>query len=340
MKQILTPIVMAVLLFGLVPTAHTTAAETTYSRVLLMTERFGYAKSADGGYAGSDYVVTTTADAGPGSLRSALESEAPLWITFAIDGPIELLTPIRPTSFKTIDGRGSEVVIKNYGLLIYDANDVIITHIAIIDGAIDSTDAIEVARSNNVWINHVTLANFGDGLIDIKRAPAQKSRVTVSNSLFTNHNKISLVGLHKPDAPNDKDVMVTFAYNYFATDTNQRHPRVAQAYVHLLNNVISWNQSGVASYDNGRVLSDHNWYTPAAGATMQAVDTHHGGSVGDYVIPDGAIRSVGDALLGGAVLSENRPNRVSTPSYTRTTLDTTAENRQYVIANAGSGYQY
>lgn len=305
-----------------------------------MSERFGWAKSADGGYAGADYIVTTTADSGAGSLRAALESEEHLWITFAIDAPIELLTPIRPTSFKTIDGRGSEVVIKNHGLLIYDASDVIISHIAIVDGAPDSTDAIEVARSNNVWINHVTLANFGDGLIDIKYAPAEKSRVTVSNSLFTEHNKVSLVGLHKPTAPNDKNVMVTYAYNHFATSTNQRHPRVAQAYAHLLNNVISWDQSGVASYDNARVLSDHNWYLPTEGATNQAVDTHHGGSVGEYVIPDGSVRSVGDALLRDTVLTENLPSRVSTPSYVRTTLDTTEANMQYVIENAGSGYDY
>lgn len=309
------------------------------SRASLMDGRFGFARTTEGGNAGASFVVTSLADSGPGTLRDALESTTPYWITFAVSGNIELLKPIRTKSDKTIDGRGASIVIKNYGLYIYDAKNIIVTNIAIVDGAADSVDAIGILRSDNVWIDHVTLANFNDGLIDITRATGTLSRVTVSNSRFTNHDKVAIIGLHKPDAPLDEHIQATYAYNHFMGNTVQRHPRVAQAYAHTLNNVIEWDSYGTASFDSGRVYSEGNWYIAAR--TKVATDFVHGGYSGDYLIPNGFIKSVKDKAENGALIAQNQATLVGKPGYTYKFYTTNVTNKQMITNGAGMvGYTY
>lgn len=319
---------------------YSEASVTSSSKDELMSNRIGFAKDTQGGHGGVEYIVTSLDDSGLGSLREALESAEAYWITFSVEGEIELLKPIRAKSNKTVDGRDVEIVLKGYGIQIYDATDVIVASIAIVDGAPDSTDAIEIVRSNEVWIDHVTLANFGDGLIDIKYAPGREMNVTVSNSLFDEHNKVSLVGLHKPEAPDDSNISVTYANNYFTASTAQRHPRVAQAYAHLVNNVIEWNQYGVASYDKARVYSEGNWYVAPEGNNKTAIDYTHGGTVGEYLIPDGYVKSVNDVFENGSTIATNKKQRVSKPRYKYQTLEMNDANKAIIIAQAGSGYGY
>src|SRR5688572_30766934 len=85
--------------------AYPFKAETLYA------ERVGFGRNATGGMWSMPYHVTTLADAGPGSLRVALESTQPYWIVFDVNGVIDLAADVHVKSNKTIDGRGRNITI-------------------------------------------------------------------------------------------------------------------------------------------------------------------------------------------------------------------------------------
>src|SRR5439155_22933846 len=67
----------------------------------------GFGDRATGGQGGEVYWVTTLADGGPGSLRSAAEDPSRRWIRFGVSGEVHPVTPIAVASDKTIDGGGA-----------------------------------------------------------------------------------------------------------------------------------------------------------------------------------------------------------------------------------------
>ena len=58
-------------------------------------------------------------------------------------------------------------------------------------------DGISIFGSSHVWIDHVSMYNCQDGLIDAIMA---STAITISNSHFTHHNEVSiwLHFQHKP----------------------------------------------------------------------------------------------------------------------------------------------
>jgi pectate lyase len=99
----------------------------------LLSQREGYGRAATGGAGGQVVVVTSAEDAGPGTLRDALRQAKgrPMWIRFASDMTIALESQIRVPSNVTIDGRAHAVKLLDYGLGIYSADNVIVTHLTI-----------------------------------------------------------------------------------------------------------------------------------------------------------------------------------------------------------------
>ncbi|GAB2221478.1 hypothetical protein Droror1_Dr00012659, partial [Drosera rotundifolia] len=80
----------------------------------------GFGRNAIGGRNGRIYVVTDPNDDDPvnpkpGTLRYAVIQEEPLWIIFKHDMVIQLKEELIMNSFKTIDGRGANVLIGNGG---------------------------------------------------------------------------------------------------------------------------------------------------------------------------------------------------------------------------------
>lgn len=170
----------------------------------------GFGSAANGGKAGEIYTVTTPVDdaANPpaGSLRYGVTRKNPLWIVFAKDMNIKLKMPLVLTSQKTIDARGAKVQIGNGPCLrIMNVNNVIIHglqisncvpnaagNVLVSEGSValmepQDGDAISVQGSTNIWIDHNTLSQCQDGLLDVT---VGSTAVTISNNRFFNHDKV------------------------------------------------------------------------------------------------------------------------------------------------------
>ncbi|WKA08369.1 hypothetical protein VitviT2T_026097 [Vitis vinifera] len=174
----------------------------------------GFGQKTTGGKGGKIYVVTDPSDNDmvnpkPGTLRHAAIQEEPLWIIFAHSMAIRLNEELIMTSNKTIDARGANVHIANgAGLTLQFVHNIIIHGLHIHDikvgngGLIrDSAshygfrtrsdgDGISIFGATNIWIDHISMSNCADGLIDAIMA---STAITISNCHFTHHNEVVLL---------------------------------------------------------------------------------------------------------------------------------------------------
>ncbi|KAI8019887.1 putative pectate lyase P59 [Camellia lanceoleosa] len=171
---------------------------------------FGY--KTTGGKAGKFYVVTDNLDDSsrpkPRSLRHAALQKEPLWIIFARNMNIRLTEELIMQGDKTIDGCGARVnIIGGAGITIQFIKNVIIHNLHIrnivsanggnVINVVDHIafrarsdgDGISIYGSSNVWIDHVSMSNCVEDLID---AIEGSTTITISNSHFTDYNEKSL----------------------------------------------------------------------------------------------------------------------------------------------------
>ena len=87
-------------------------------------------------------------------------------------------------------------------------------------GQVDG-DAIRLVTASKIWIDHNTLHDCQDGLLDVTRGSTD---VTVSNNWFRNQDKVMLLG-HDDGYVRDQNMKVTVVYNHFGPNCNQRMPR-------------------------------------------------------------------------------------------------------------------
>ncbi|WP_454672840.1 pectate lyase family protein [Achromobacter pestifer] len=217
----------------------------------LLQQREGYGARATGGLGGRFVEVTSDKDAGPGTLRAALEQakKGPTWIRFASDMTIVLNSQLRVPSNITIDGRGKQVALIDDGLGVYGSKNVILTHLTI-DGRLNRlTQAVNVANgSRDVWVDHLDLSRMSDRLLNVKNGSTD---VTISWTKFHNSNKVML--LNNITSKNlfqnyDRDSIarVTLHHNYFF-NTVQRNPRGQFGTFHLFNNLLeNWDFYGMS----------------------------------------------------------------------------------------------
>ncbi|RDX73369.1 hypothetical protein CR513_47036, partial [Mucuna pruriens] len=239
----------------------------------------GFGRRTTGGLGGPIYVVTDNSDddlVNPkeGTLRFAVVQQGPLWIIFERSMVIELKQELLISSDKTIDGRGANVQIKNgAGITMQFVNNVIIHGIRIknivakeggtIRDSFNHTgfrtksdgDAISVFGASNIWIDHVSLSNSEDGLIDIIQG---STAITISNCHMTKHNDVMLFGAN--DAfDGDKIMQITVAFNHFGQGLIQRMPRCRFGFVHVLNNDYThWIMYAIGGSAAPTILSQGN----------------------------------------------------------------------------------
>ena len=104
-------------------------------RHLAFPEAEGYGRFARGGRGGQVYEVTNLNDAGPGSLREAVEASGPRTVVFRVGGLIALKSKlIVRNPYLTVAGQtapGDGICLKNYTFGCLGAHDVIIRHVRI-----------------------------------------------------------------------------------------------------------------------------------------------------------------------------------------------------------------
>lgn len=231
----------------------------------LLQYRQGFGQETTGGLGGRFVEVTSDEDAGPGTLREAIErAKGPTWIRFASDMTIVLDSQIRVPSDITIDGRGRRVTLLDDGLGVYGSKNVILTHFTI-DGRLTRiTQAVNVANgSRDVWVNHLDLSRMSDRLLNVKNGSTD---VTVSWTKFHDSNKVMLLNnITSSDIfknyGRDSIARVTLHNNYFL-NTVQRNPRAQFGNFHLFNNLLEdWNLYGMSFSLAARALVEGNMFS-------------------------------------------------------------------------------
>ncbi|KAF5780462.1 putative pectate lyase [Helianthus annuus] len=165
-------------------------------------------------------------------------------------------------SFKTIDARGVNFHIANGACItIQYVTNIIIHGLHIHDckpngnamfrsspshygwRTMVDMDAISIFGGSHIWIDHNSLSNCTDGLID---AVIGSTAITISNNLSTHHNEV---------------MQVTVAYNHFGEGLVQRMPRCRHGYFHVVNNDYThWEMYAIGCSANPTINSQGNRY--------------------------------------------------------------------------------
>lgn len=217
----------------------------------LEIEGFGQ-RTVGGWQPGSETVhVTSLADDGPGSLRESVRSHGrPRVVVFDVSGRIELDSAIKLPSNVTIDGRGQKVELFGKGLKMHGAEQVIITHIAIVDVFPNSEDGIHVGHpkyppSRNIVVDHVSFyqsegrghADHADEALSVVHGSHD---ITVQWSRFEGWEKVMLLGTRKSPQEIDGNISVTLHHNLLINNA-RRHPRAHHGRFDLYNNAfVDW----------------------------------------------------------------------------------------------------
>ncbi|KAF0927631.1 hypothetical protein E2562_035344 [Oryza meyeriana var. granulata] len=314
----------------------------------------GFGRGAVGGKGGRVYVVNDSGDDPvPGTLRYGLIQDEPLWVVFARDITITPAHELVVASRKTVDGRGARVVVGDGGacFAVRGASDVVIHGITIRgcrpkpklmetesgsssqddDGAgggkgMSDGDGIGVHNSTDVWVDHCTLEDCADGLIDVVEG---STRVTLSNNLLRSHDKVMLLG-HNDGYTDDRAMQVTVAFNRFGPGLVQRMPRCRFGLFHVINNdYIDWEMYAIGGSASPTILSHGNRFS----ADMAKEVTKREGDVPERVWCHWNWISDGDLLLNGAIFRQSGragPN-VKAPSFARS-----ASSVPSITASAGA----
>ncbi|KAK6160501.1 hypothetical protein DH2020_003882 [Rehmannia glutinosa] len=204
------------------------------NRKVLADCGIGFGRNTIGGRDSELYIITTEDDdpVNPmqGMLRHAVIQEEPLWIIFDHDMKITLREELIMNSYKTVDGRGFNIDISNGPCVTIQSVTNIIIHGIYIHNCIQAGnsvvtdkpqhyqsrgisdgDGISIFGARDIWIDHCTLSDCHDGLIDIVSG---STAITISNNYMFQHNEVMLMG-HNDDFVADKNMQAIIAFNYF-----------------------------------------------------------------------------------------------------------------------------
>ncbi|KAL1359626.1 hypothetical protein HN51_004943 [Arachis hypogaea] len=303
-------------------------------RKRLATCAIGFGRNAIGGRDGRYYVVTDPSDDDavnpkPGTLRYAVIQDRPLWIVFKRDMIITLKQELIMNSFKTIDGRGFNVHIAHGACITVQFVTNIIIHGIHIHDCIQTGnamvrsspshygwrtladgDGISIFGASHIWIDHNSLSNCSDGLID---AIMGSTAITISNNYFTHHNEVMLLG-HSDSYVRDKQMQVTIAYNHFGEGLVQRMPRCRHGYFHVVNNDYThWEMYAIGGSADPTINSQGNRYLApldhfAKEVTKRVLTTESTWKKWNW-------RSDGDLMLNGAYFTSSGAGNAA--SYAR-----------------------
>ncbi|KAJ3683619.1 hypothetical protein LUZ60_013846 [Juncus effusus] len=279
----------------------------------------GFGLRTTGGAAGRFYVITDASDDDlvtpkPGTLRHAVVQDEPLWIVFERDMVIKLNEELLINSNKTIDGRGARVHIA-YGaqITMQNVENIIIHNVHIhnitnswggmVRGSLShfgfrtasDGDGISILSSSNIWIDHVSMWNCKDGLIDVIQG---STAITISNSHFTKHQHVMLFGASNSHEE-DKIMQVTVAFNHFGKGLEQRMPRCRFGFFHVVNNDYThWLMYAIGGNMNPTIISQGNRYIAPPNPNAKEVTKREYTMESEW--KDWVWKSEGDIMKNGA----------------------------------------
>jgi hypothetical protein len=189
-------------------TTHSQRISQQKDPVLAFPGAEGFGKYATGGRRGMVYIVTNLNDSGPGSLRWALEAKVPRTVVFEVSGTIALKSQINISgnnSNLTVAGQtapGDGITLKNYPLVIRNANNIILRYIRsrMGDLAIIEGDALTVrsdskgSNPENIIIDHCSISWGTDETMSI----VNSKNITIQNCIISEglHDSVHAKGPH------------------------------------------------------------------------------------------------------------------------------------------------
>lgn len=210
-------------------------------RTLAFPGAEGYGKYARGGRGGAVYEVTNLEDAGPGSLRAAVEASGPRTVVFRVSGTIDLESALRIRNpYLTIAGQtapGDGIAIKDHPLVI-EADEVVIRYVRVRlgDQTDSDVDAVSARYVKNIILDHVSASWSIDETMSIYHADSVTVQWSlVSESLYDTHHEKGAHGFGGIWGGNHS----TYHHNLLAHHSS-RNPRFASGCGHtdFRNNVV------------------------------------------------------------------------------------------------------
>ncbi|KAB2011495.1 hypothetical protein ES319_D09G024800v1 [Gossypium barbadense] len=296
------------------------------NRKILAKCVLGFGHKTSGGSNGDYYLVTDNSDDDvlnpkPGTLRHAVIQKRPLWIIFARTMHIKLSQELIVQSNKTIDGRGADVHIAyGCGITLQFVHNVIIHNIHIhhifpsSGGLIRDSedhfgfrtvgdgDGISIFGSSNIWLDHISMSEGQDGLID---AIQGSTAITISNCHFTHHNDVMLFGASDAYSK-DQFMQVTIAFNHFGKELIQRMPRCRWGFFHVVNNDYThWKMYAIGGSMHPTIISQGNRFI--APHDLNAKEVTHRIYASESEWKNWVWRSEEDLLMNGAIFRTSGP---------------------------------
>ena len=169
MRRIVSSLSLASMLL-----AANASAQTSANPLRAFPGAEGFGAFTQGGRGGRVIKVTNLADAGPGSLRAAIEAKGPRIIIFETGGTIELQSPLVIRSpFITVAGQtapGGGITLKGHALLV-STSEVIVRFIRVRPGDISKTetDSISLTAGRNIVIDHCSASWSTDETLSVSQ---------------------------------------------------------------------------------------------------------------------------------------------------------------------------
>ncbi|KAL2465425.1 putative pectate lyase 11 [Abeliophyllum distichum] len=156
-------------------------------------------------------------------------------------------------------------------------------------------DGVSIFGASHVWVDHCSLSNCTDGLID---AIEGSTAITISNNFMTRHDKVMLLG-HNDSYVQDKNIQVTIAFNHFGEGVVQRMPRCRHGYFHVVNNDYTrWKMYAIGGSAAPTINSQGNRFIALNNIFSKEVTKHEYADESEW--KNWNWRSEGGLMLNGA----------------------------------------